>query len=102
MWDDTGGDMNPIRRSDIAIIRAGVFIWINGTQPVMGLPGNDPFIDGPEVPPNSSFPFTRLACATTSDQSTTFLYHQINGTTIAEEQWDSISSTWLAPEYLTF
>ena len=89
-----------MRRSDIATFQAQIFMWINGTQPVIG--GNKVVAGLPDVPPNSSFPFTRLASATASDLSTTFLYHQINGTTIAEEQWDHTSNTWLPSEYIPY
>lgn len=40
--------------------------------------------------PNNLFPFPRLASVTLPDQSATFIYHQINGTTFAEEQWDNL------------
>ena len=70
------------------------FIWINGTQPVSG-----GYVDpDPPATPMSLFPFARLASATF--QSTTYLYHQINGTTIAEEQWDEVESAWEATEYV--
>ena len=49
--------------------------------------------------PMSSFPFARLASVTSS--STTFLYHQINGTTFAEEQWDELGYAWGATEYIS-
>ena len=50
---------------------------------------------------NISFPLTRLASVNSADKSTTFLYHQINGTTFAEEQWDESLKFWVATEYLT-
>ena len=81
-----------IRQSDIATFgEFSSYIWINGTQPV-----SDP--DGPT--PESSFPFRRLASVTSADGST-FLYHQINDTTFAEEHWDSSSGAWLTPDYIT-
>ena len=51
--------------------------------------------------PNNTFPFARLASVTLADQSATFLYHQIDGRTLAEEQWDDISDTWLPTEHIT-
>ena len=81
-----------IRQSDIATFGPGTsLIWINGTQPV----------SGPDNPPDNSFPFTRLASVDSADLLSTFLYHQINDTTFAEEHWDSSSGAWLAPEYIT-
>ena len=81
-----------IRQSDIATFDAEIsLIWINGTQPV----------SGPDNPPDNSFPFARLASVDSADFSSTFLYHQINDTTFAEEHWDSSSRVWLAPDYIT-
>ena len=44
---------------------------------------------------DSAYPFARLAtCSVTlADRSSTFLYHHLNGTTFAEEQWDSSLKT---------
>lgn len=81
-----------IRQSDIAMFSGISYIWIDGTQPVSGTY---------EPPPNNSFPFSRLASAYSADQLSTFLYHQMNDTTFAEEHWDSSSGAWLAPEYIT-
>lgn len=72
-------DYSMIRQSDIATVGDENIIWITGTQPVIGL--ND-------APPDSKFLFTRLASATGSDLLLTYLYHQINGTTFAEERFD--------------
>ena len=83
---------NQIQQSDVALFGSGNFIWINGTQPVT---------DSEGTTPNISFPFTRLASVNTVDQSMTFLYHQINGTTFAEEQWDNSESIWLPSQYIT-
>ena len=80
-----------ISQSDVATVGRFDAIWINGTQPVTLV----------NAPPNISFPFTRLASLDSADQTTTFLYHQINGTTFAEEQWDESLSIWVATEYIT-
>ena len=51
--------------------------------------------------PDSVFPFTRLASATLADHSFTFLHHQINSTTFAEEQWDDDAQEWAnSPQYI--
>lgn len=42
---------------------------------------------------DSAYPFARLASVILADQSSTFLYHQLNGTTFAEEQWDTSLKT---------
>ena len=97
---DAGDSINQtsIRHSDIAMFGLNYAIWINGTKPVLynsGLAALD------TVLPDNAFPFARLASVTLADKSATFLYHQINGTTFAEEQWDKTSSTWIPSEYIT-
>ena len=69
-------------------------IWINGTNPII-LQG----FGSPPLPDNV-FPFARLAWTTSADNSFTYLYHQINGTTLAEEQWSQSLSSWTATEYI--
>ena len=68
-------------------------MWINGTQPMMALSDQSGL-------PNSTFPFARLAGARSADRAATFVYHQINGTTFAEEQRDLTVGTWLDTEYI--
>lgn len=83
-----------VHQSDVALFGRFGAIWINGTQPkiehVIGFPT-----------PDSTFPFTRLAGVTLADYSFAFLYHQINGTTFAEEQWDEEAGEWGVPQYIT-
>ena len=86
-------NLTSIHQSDIAMFGSSFAMWIDGTQPIT--------IDTNDVKPDSIFPFARLASVTLADQSATFLYHQINGTTFAEEQWDSSLSNWLPSEYIT-
>ena len=90
--EGSGKDRNYslISQSDVATVGRSDAIWINGTQPVIFQ----------NAPPNISFPFTRLASVDSADQSMTFLYHQINGTTFAEEQWNESQKTWVATEHI--
>lgn len=80
-------------QSDIAFFCPEVAIWINGTQPVTTVAG--------VKTPRNTFPFARLASTTLADASLTFLYHQMNSTTIAEEQWDVTIRDWVSTEYIT-
>ena len=50
--------------------------------------------------PKNNFPFTRLARATTLDSQTTYLYHQMNETTFAEESFDASMGEWGEPTYI--
>lgn len=86
-----------IYRSDMATFSLHYGIWINGTQPVLILMA---FVQAATVPDNE-FPFTRLASVTLADYSATYLYHQMNGSTFAEEQWDNSLRAWLPPQYIT-
>lgn len=85
-----------ILQSDIAMFGTYNAISINNTQPT-SLLGSLPEVELP----NNSFPFARLASVTLADQSATFIYHQINGTTFAEEQWDNSLNVWIPSVYIT-
>ena len=91
------GNLYSIHQSDIALFGSGVYgIWINGTQPALvTFSGLIPAL------PSNEFPFTRLASISTADMTTTYLYHQINGTTFAEEEWDDGLRAWSSTEYIT-
>lgn len=91
------GNNSSIHQSDIALFGTSSAIWINGTQPQPALINPD---NTAITLPDIEFPFARLASVTLADQSATFLYHQINGTTFAEEQWDNIMNAWLPSVYI--
>ena len=82
---------SPIQQSDLVAFDQLNMIWVNGTQ----------LMTFGVAPQNTSFPFTRLASVNSADQSTSFLYHQINHTTLAEEQWDKSEQMWLPTQYIT-
>jgi len=44
--------------------------------------------------------FPSLASVTSTDNSVTYLYHQMNGTTIAEEQFVASLNIWLPTVYI--
>ena len=83
-----------IQQSDISTFGSSYAIWINGTKPALIN------ADGIETP-NNPFPFSRLASVTLADQSATFLYHQINGTTFSEEQSDASEMAWISSVYIS-
>ena len=94
-------DYNSILQSDIAWFGEGYFIWINHTRPVVVVQDYFETTLGTPKPPDNVFNFTRLASITLADESYSYLYHQINGTTLAEEQWDGILQAWTATEYIS-
>ena len=67
-------------------------IWINKSQPVTE--------DLSLKMPQNTFPFARLASASTLDNQTTYLYHQMNGTTFAEEAYHASVGEWGEPTYI--
>ena len=81
-------DFSPITQSDIALFGVANAIWINHTQPTVLDPSSG------DSPPTNTFPFSRLASTISADLTYTYLYHQMNGTTLAEEQWDSNTQIW--------
>ena len=84
-----------LQQSDMAMILNKVDqggIWINKSQPVT----EDNLLNTPK----NTFPFARLASASTLDNQTTYLYHQMNGTTFAEEAYDAFVGEWGEPTYI--
>ena len=69
-------------------------IWINKSKPEVRQ-------NTTNVPKNT-FPFARLASVTTSDNQTTYLYHQMNETTFAEESFEVSVGDWGEPTYINF
>lgn len=95
------GNYCSINKSDVALFDSQTALWINGTQPAII---EDNTGDGPQAgtpTPDSTFPFARLTSVSSADNSATYLYHQINGTTFAEEQWDKPGDAWLPSVYIT-
>ena len=84
---------HPSTRSfDFAFINSGegTFpVWVNGTNvyPIEYHSSNN-------LVPQVSFPFARLASINMPENSSSYLYHQINETTLAEEQWESTMLEW--------
>lgn len=96
MESANSSNYSSINQSDTATFDNGYAIWINGTQPVI-IRAWDYTV--PLETPNNSFPFARLASVTF--ETMTFLYHQIDGTTFAEEQWDASENAWTSSENFT-
>ena len=74
---------------DLAYLNIGddtFAVWVNGT--------NVYYVDSDEAVPGVSFPFTRLATINIPGVSC-YLYHQIDGTTLAEEQYDLSLHQWV-------
>ena len=99
--NSTISDSSSIHQSDIAFFGEGNTIWINHTRPVVVVPDLSVADLTTLKPPDKVFPFARLASITLADKSYSYLYHQVNGTTLAEEQWDGILQAWTATEYIS-
>ena len=87
-------EIDSIQQSDITLFGTDFDpVWVNGSR-LARIQGQQPT----EISSDIIFPFATLASVTLADQSTTFLYHQINGTTFAEEQWDYAEEAWLVSD----
>ena len=103
---------------DLAFLNVGddtPAVWVNGTK-LWSFRRYDGRYDGQydgrydgqydgrydvnrDVVPHTSFPFTRLASINVPEKSS-YLYHQINETILAEEQYDLSLHEWLTT-YIT-
>ncbi|KAL8922842.1 MAG: hypothetical protein Q9208_004967 [Pyrenodesmia sp. 3 TL-2023] len=85
-------DYTPKNFSDIVLLspKRGFdnhVLWFNGST-LQGDP-NMPSVGAPSTP----FPFQRLASTYATNFTKTYLYHQLDDSTIAEEFWDDAKST---------
>lgn len=90
---------NDFTESDLVMISPPGYlfaVWVNGTQPAV-INFNPPTNTAPVGP----FPFKRLASITLANQTESYLYHQINGTTLAEEQYLPSLNQWITTSYVT-
>ena len=97
MASELMGSDGPSQQSDVAAIASAnadrqSFIWFNQSRAET----NDKIIDASK----NTFPFARLARATTIDQQITYLYHQMNGTTFAEETFEISVGDWGETTYI--
>ena len=86
-----------IRSFDFAYLNtdeATMAVWVNGTN-VYPISVDEEYSG--KVVPQVSFPFTRLASINLPGKSC-YLYHQINDTTLAEEQYDFSLHEWLTTD----
>lgn len=65
--------------------------WVNGSR-LESIQSSIDIID----PPLSPFPFTRLATMAPEGNTSLYLYHQINETVIAEDQYDTANGHWIS------
>ena len=94
-------DDSSISRSDLAVFGswASCALWIDNTSAVVS--STKPLQRYKCVEPAAAFPYARLASVTLLDQTETFLYHQMNGTTLAEEHFTTELNMWLPTQYIT-
>ena len=59
--------------------------------------GSGPSLTGIYSSPVSRFPYTRLTVTTMVNDTSFYLYHQMNDTVIQEESWNGDASTWISP-----
>ena len=66
-------------------------MWINGSLPIL-IPISAPAGLFKASVPYNTFAFARLA--TVADDSSMYLYHQMNGVTFVEERWSNKGDFW--------
>lgn len=92
-----GFDSDFIQHSDILVLDLNLHLygfWVKGSTLMPFTDISTIFSSLPTLP-MSSFPFTRLAGLSDANSSTVFIYHQLNASTFAEDQWDSTSG-WIS------
>lgn len=72
---------------------------VNGTE--LSLLGYERILNGLSNKPSNSFPFKRLATCTKLNSTAAYLYHQLDGTTIGEEEYDLVRGVWRAAKNIT-
>ncbi|KAL8908882.1 MAG: hypothetical protein Q9171_005279 [Xanthocarpia ochracea] len=80
--------------SDIISLSDGGAAWFNASTPI--------FVDHNAITlpsPKSSFPFHRLASTFAKFEIETYVYHQLNGSTFAEDLWDGASGAWISSNF---
>lgn len=90
--------------SDVDIVLANIYnttgVVIQRTGPYGMVVNNSRLstfrteLGGPRTGPQTEFPYARLATTTPINSTTFYLYHQMNGTHIAEEAYDFTVGAW--------
>ncbi|KAI4248773.1 MAG: hypothetical protein LQ352_005810 [Teloschistes flavicans] len=87
-------DLRFVEDSDVAPLAQGGRLFLKHSTHQHGF---DPIVYGQTtLPPTSQFPFNRLASIYAINSNSTYLYHQLSDTIIAEELWDGISGVWIS------
>ena len=81
--------------SDSCVLAAGEVLWLNGTILAVENQKGPCCSSAGDSMPNAPFPYQRLGCAFIPNATQTHVYHQLNGSTLAQEIWDEKSGAWL-------
>ncbi|MCJ1479311.1 hypothetical protein MMC13_007996 [Lambiella insularis] len=68
-------------------------LWVNGTNLILQTVGYGSL---PTGPPESPFPYTRLAISAPANSTSFHLYHQINSSALAEDLFDLDVRGWIS------
>ena len=95
-WWDLATVQSPIfevvdaDHTDFCALGDGEVLWFNGSTPTI-LDSSDNF----DLPvPNVTFPYRHFGSTYGVNATQTYVYHQVNDSTIAEEVWEKQSSLW--------
>ncbi|KAL9583823.1 MAG: hypothetical protein Q9203_004915 [Teloschistes exilis] len=87
-------DMSFVADSDVAPLAQGGALFLSHSTSQYGF---DPIAyGGTTQSPTSRFPFNRLTSTYATNSNSTYLYHQLNDTVLAEELWDGTSGFWIS------
>lgn len=102
-------DQDSLRDSDILMIDSagtefdGTYgFWVNGLE-LTPFKNGDGIIEigipSLSAVPNSPFPFARLAGTSHENGTKILLYHQLNASTFAQDDWDSAVGGWVSDAF---
>lgn len=87
-------DMSFVADSDVAPLAQGGALFLSHSTSRHGF---DPIaFGGTTQTPSSQFPFNRLTSTYATNSNSTYLYHQLSDTILAEELWDGTSGFWIS------
>lgn len=87
-------DMSFVADSDVAPLAQGGALFLSHSTSQHGF---DPIAyGGTTQSPTSQFPFNRLTSTYATNSNSTYLYHQLSDTILAEELWDGTSGFWIS------
>ena len=92
---------NPSEPSSVPSTPENYGFWVNGTQLAAFSIGLDGLGESPPLAtmPRTPYPFPRITGFSPDKSSKIFVYHQMNASAFAEDQWDASVGGWLSASF---